>query len=426
MELHKPVLYVGDLDMISDITVKDFDYFVDKRNRTFSPVFARMLPFLQGREWREKRAEISPTFSSGKLKTMLPLFLRTADNLSRFLGEEMTTTSAGAVNMKDAFGRYTMDNIASCSFGIDSNSFENRNTELTRQASAFFKKPGVYGKFRALCILFLPKWISGLLPDPYAEVKSFFSQVTEATIRNREATEATRHDFLQLLLETRNKSGRRCFSTDDIVTQSLLFFLAGYDTTANLLTFAACALATVPDCQERVHRELDATLDCHGGRLSYEAVSELCYLDRVLDETLRMYPSLFHMERICTRPYTLPGTDVTIPAGTIVQLPLLPVHRDARVYPEPLRFNPDRFLPEERQRRHPGAYRPFGAGPRGCLARRFALLEAKAALAAVLRDWRLEPGPGTTPPPLPLDTNTTIVSPRPDCCFLRVVSRHRQ
>ena len=422
LELHRPVLYVGDLDLISAITVKDFDHFVDKRNRTFSPVFARMLPFLHGKEWREKRAEITPTFSTGKVKAMLPLFLQTANNLSLYLGEEMKT--AGVIDMKDAFGRFALDNIASCAFGIDCNSFKERNTELTKQASAFFRKPGMYGSFRALCVMLLPSQLSDLLPDPCAGVNRFFSRITEQTIRQREEAAVPRRDFLQLLLETKDKSGNRCFSNEDIVTQCQLFYLAGHDTTANLLTFAAYSLATVPSCQEEAHREIDAVLSRHGGRLTYEAVSELHYLDRVLSETLRLYPSLFHMERICTKAYTLPGTQVNIPAGTIVQIPVLLRHRDPCVYPDPLKFDPDRFLPEEKEKRHPNAYMPFGAGPRGCLARRFALIEAKVALAVMLREWRLVPGPDTPPPPMPLNTGTSIVFPRPGCSLLKVVPRN--
>ncbi|XP_037094220.1 probable cytochrome P450 6a14 [Pollicipes pollicipes] len=111
----------------------------------------------------------------------------------------------------------------------------------------------------------------------------------------------------------------------------------------------------------------------------------MTYLDRVLSETLRLYSPATRLERECTKDYTLPGTNVHLPKGTLVQIPVLVLHRDPDHYPDPLRFDPDRFLPEEREKRHPCAYLPFGQGPRNCIAMRFALFEAKVALAALLQ-----------------------------------------
>ena len=421
LELTRPVLCVGDPDLITAITAKDFEHFTDRRNRTLSSVYSKLLPFLSGREWKKVRSELSPSFSSGKIKAMLPLCLQTAANLRQYLDEEIG--EKGVINMKRAFGCFSMDTIASTAFGVESNSFNDMHSELFEKAAAFFKKPGMYGSMWAIGMRLLPYWMSAVLPDPYEHVRKYFTRITEETIRKREDAGVARRDFFQLLLETKDENGVRCFSDDDIMSHCLGFYTAGHDTTANLLTFAAYALATEPLCQEEVHRELDAVLARHGGQITYEAISELHYMDRVLSETLRLYPAPYYLERVCTKEYTLPDTDVHIPVGTLVHIPVLPLQRDPRFYPNPLHFDPDRFLPQEKEKHHPGTFLVFGSGPKTCLARRFALVEAKVALVTMLKDFQLQPGPDTPPPPLPLDPGAVVVSPDSKCCLLKVLPR---
>jgi len=176
------------------------------------------------------------------------------------------------------------------------------------------------------------------------------------------------------------------------------------------MTFAALSLTTSPECQQQVQEEIDAVLKRHDGQLTYDALLEMSYLDRVLSETLRLYPSSFFLRRECTKDYTLPGTGVNMPAGTQVHIPTFAIQRDPDHYPDPLRFDPDRFLPE--QKRDPCAHLPFGVGPRNCIGMRFALFEAKVALVAVLRENTLKPGPRTPKAPIPFDTHVFNLFPR--------------
>ena len=149
----------------------------------------------------------------------------------------------------------------------------------------------------------------------------------------------------------------------------------------------------------------------------------MTYLDRVVSETLRLYPPAVRTERQSSKDYTLPGTNITLPRGTVVQMPIFALHHDPEYYLDPLKFDPDRFLPEEKERRHPCAYMPFGSGPRHCIAMRFALFEAKVALVALLRELRLEPGPRTPPPPMPLSGEAFLLTPKGEKAYLRAVPR---
>jgi len=420
IEMGRPALHVGDPDLIRDITIKDFEHFADRRHFTLSDDFRHMLTVLNGPKWKATRAVMSPSFSASKLKGMHQLCLDNAAKLVEYLREEMAQKDE--VEMKNSFGRFTMDNIAACAFGVDCNSFVDPNTEFAKQATVFFKPFRGYSLIRIALMMMFSDRLARWLPDPYKASNDFFKRVVSTTIEHREKSGTTRRDFLQLLLETKDKDGNRVLTNDSIVMQSVLFFFAGYDTTATLLTFAAYSLATSPECQEKVQEEIDAVLERHGGQLTYEAVMEMTYLDRVLSETLRLYPPALRLERQCSKDYTLSGTNVNIPAGLVIQMNVLGIHRDPDHYPDPLRFDPDRFLPEEKEKRHPCAYLPFGSGPRNCIAMRFALFEAKVALAAVLQENTLTRGPRTPDPPLPYDETAFMLKPKGGA-FLKLVAR---
>ncbi|KAF0305394.1 putative cytochrome P450 6a13 [Amphibalanus amphitrite] len=316
----------------------------------------------------------------------------------------------GEVEIKDASGRFTMDNIAACAFGVNCNSFVDPNCQFAVTA-AKLSSFNVQILIRFLAETFLPHSIAKWFPDYSMKVGAFFKDVVMKTMAHREKSPGATRDFLQLLMDTKDKDGKRILSDSSIVTQSSLFLVAGYDTTSLLLTFAAYCLALDQEIQQRVQQEIDEALERHGG-LTYEAIQDMPYLDRVMAETLRLYSPATRLERACSKDYILPGTDVHIPAGTVVVIPVLVMHRDPDNYPDPLRFDPDRFLPKERERRHPCAYIPFGSGPRNCIAQRFALFEAKVALVSLLRELTLKPTPETPPHPMPLDPDGFLTMPK--------------
>ena len=382
--------------------------------------FIEMLQVLNGKQWKDTRAVMSPTFSSSKLRAMHQLCLDNASNLTDYVKNQMK--QADEIELKDSFGRFTMDNIASCAFGVNCNSFNDPNSEFAKNASKLFESPKGYAAARLTLVVMLGNAALKVLPDPLKSVNQFFSRVVNHTMEQRRIGN-TRKDFLQLLLDTKDKDGNRVLTSSSIISQSVLFFIVGYDTTAKLLTFAAYCLATNSDVQETVHAEIDEVLERHGHQLTYDAISEMTYLDRVISETLRLYPPAVRLERQSSKEYTLPGTNLTLPRGIVVQMPVFALHRDPELFPDPLRFDPDRFLPEEKEKRHPCAYIPFGSGPRNCIAMRFALFEAKVALVALLRETRLEPGPRTPPPPMPLSGEAFLLTPKGDKAYLRAVSR---
>lgn len=197
-------------------------------------------------------------------------------------------------------------------------------------------------------------------------------------------------DLLSTLLSAADAGA---LTEDDVRDQLVTMLLAGHETTAIALTYALALLATHPDEQERAVEEVRAV----DGDLSPD--TPLPHTDRVVRETLRLYPPAYVLFRQTTTADTVAGYE--IPEGTRVVLPQWGIHRDDRYYDDPLEFRPDRWTAELREELPDFAYFPFGGGPRQCIGRRFALLELRLTIAAILRSVRLE------------ETSETEISPTP-------------
>ncbi|GFY80088.1 cytochrome P450 3A8, partial [Trichonephila inaurata madagascariensis] len=134
------------------------------------------------------------------------------------------------------------------------------------------------------------------------------------------------------------------------------------------------------------------------GELTYEAIQGMKYLDNVVAETLRIFPPSTRLERVADTDLKLADTGITIPKGMIVTIPNYALQHDPQFFPNPDVFDPDRFTVEERAKRDPYAYLPFGAGPRNCIGMRFALMEIKVCLVYIVANFKLQRCPLTKVP----------------------------
>jgi cytochrome P450 len=189
-------------------------------------------------------------------------------------------------------------------------------------------------------------------------------------------------DLLSILLRARNRGE---VSDQQLRDEVLTMLLAGHDTTALTLTYAGYLLAEHPAAEGRLHAELDAVLD---GAPTFADVRELTYLDRVLQETMRLYPPVYAMFREPLVDVKLGG--YRIPEGAAVMCPQWAVHRSPRWWDDPERFDPDRWTRERATDRPRFAHFPFGGGPRHCIGKQFSLLEATLILAVIGREYRLD------------------------------------
>jgi cytochrome P450 len=197
-----------------------------------------------------------------------------------------------------------------------------------------------------------------------------------------------RGDLLSMLLLARDEESPDGSGMTDrqLRDEVMTIFLAGHETTANALTWTWTLLARHPEVERTLHTELDSVLA--SGPLDPDAAARLPYTRMVIAESLRLYPPAWGIGRRAVEDFTIGG--YTIARDTVVLVSQFLLHRDARYYPDPQAFDPERWLPERQASRPKFAYFPFGAGNRVCIGESFALLEAVLVLAALARRWRLE------------------------------------
>jgi len=197
-------------------------------------------------------------------------------------------------------------------------------------------------------------------------------------------------DLLSMLLRAQDEEGGARMSDRQLRDECLTLFLAGHETTANALTWTWYLLAQHPEVEQRVQQELDLAL---AGRLPRaEDVERLTYTEMVVAEALRMYPPAWIVGRRALEDHQF--GPYKVPRGSLVAASQWVTHHDARYFPEPERFDPERWTPEARAARPKYCYFPFAAGPRQCIGEGFAWTEVILVLATMAQRWQLELVPG--------------------------------
>lgn len=164
--------------------------------------------------------------------------------------------------------------------------------------------------------------------------------------------------------------------------------LAGIDTSATLISFLCHELAVNPDIQERLIDEIDSVnRELNEDSLNYETLNKMKYLDMVTSEALRKWPPAVILDRTCNKEYLLKsndGNDVLLKPGDGIYIPIFNIHRDPTIYPNPDKFDPERFSDENKGLIKPNTFLPFGVGPRNCIGSRLALMETKSIVFNIL------------------------------------------
>ncbi|XP_073785684.1 thromboxane-A synthase isoform X1 [Danio rerio] len=420
----RSTVIIADPDMLRQVMVKEFNKFPNRMTaRGITKPMSDSLIMLKGEQWKRVRSILTPTFSAAKMKEMVPLINTATETLLRNLKSH--AESENSFNIHKCFGCFTMDVIASVAFGTQVDSQNNPDDPFVHQASKFF----AFSFFRPIMIFFMAfpfllRPLAGLLPNKSRdEMNSFFTQCIQKMIKQRDdlSPEQRRKDFLQLMLDvrtnnkflsvehfdvvndadeeaydghenspanesTKRSQQKRMMTEDEIVGQSFIFLVAGYETSSNTLAFTCYLLAVHPECQKKLQEEVDEFFSRHE-TVDYANVQELKYLDMVICESLRLYPPAFRVARDVEEDTVLNGQ--FLPKGASLEIPTGFLHYDPEHWTEPTKFIPERFTPEAKARRHPFVYLPFGAGPRSCVGMRLAQLEIKVALVHIFRRFNV-------------------------------------
>jgi cytochrome P450 len=210
-------------------------------------------------------------------------------------------------------------------------------------------------------------------------------------IDERRASGEDRGDLLSMLIAARDEEGDGSGMTDEqLRDEAMTIFLAGHETTANALTWTWYLLSKHPEIEARFHAEVDGVMK--GELPKAEDFPRLRYTEMVFAEAMRLFPPAWIIGRRALGEYRIDG--YTIPARSILLMSQYLTHHDARFFPEPYRFDPERWRPEARESRPKFSYFPFGGGPRLCIGESFAWMEGALVLATIARRFRMRLAPG--------------------------------
>jgi len=270
--------------------------------------------------------------------------------------------------------------------------------EVNELASAINRIMGLYN---FLVMLPAAEWLVHVRPPglaAFVRARKRVDAVVYRMIAAHRQRSSHGSSLLDLMLAVSPDGGPG--SEQSLRDQVITIFLAGYETVANALSWTWYLLSQNPDCERRFHDEIDHELP---GRLpAFDDLPRLRYVEMVLAESMRLYPPAWAMGRYARNDFQL--GDFLLPAKTTVLMSQFITHRDARYFPDPLRFDPERFTPEARSRRTKLTYFPFGAGVRQCIGESFACMEGVLLLATLAQKWKLRLVPGHRVEPEPLIT----------------------
>lgn len=231
------------------------------------------------------------------MKMMFQTFVECTSGLEDILKEHSRIEDP--VDIKEVVSRFTTDIIGSCAFGIDCNSLKNPDSEFRRFGRKIFE-PNFKRRLKNWIFFAIPREILIYLgvKQMTEEIESFFMEVVKKTVEYRENNHIERKDFMQLLLQLKNQGKvnedenlklntkqnheGETLTLNELAAQCFVFFLAGFETSATTMTFALLELALNQDIQNKLRDEIETVLKKHNGKLSYEAVMEMVYLDKIV------------------------------------------------------------------------------------------------------------------------------------------------
>jgi len=320
-----------------------------------------------GELWDRQREAVQPAFYMDHIERYADVMIERAHATASRL------SPGEPVDIHAALTRTTLEILLDCMFGT----------------AIDFRERGLYDIVDAIqtplqpdnqpVTLFAPDWLPVPMLRRAERARSELRETVTAILEHRRESDDGHTDLLSMLLDSETR-----MSDEQIRDEMLTFLIAGHETTALTLTYTLDLLSRNPDAERRVNEELSARVD---GRPTIADVVAFEYTEAVVKEAMRLYPPAFEIRREPTE--NVQFGSATVPAGSLLLLPVWVLHRDGRFWDAPEQFRPGRWL-DGTDDRPDFAYFPFGGGQRRCIGQQFAMTEAQLVLATLLDRWHFE------------------------------------
>jgi len=344
------------------------------------PLVGRSIFVSGGAEWRRQRRMIDPAFSHIRIGKAFTAMAAAVDDHEDHLAT--LARSGEPFSLDLAMSHLTADIITRTVF---STPLADGTAKEVYDAFAVFEKSVAHVEVRRL--IFDPPFTKIPHHAPVlaacATIRRHIGDLVDRTLAAGGDGSA---DIAAMLATARDEETGATFTRDELIDELGVFFLAGHETTASALTWAVFILATQPAFADRLRAEAEAATD--GGALGFEDVRRLAYARNVFKETLRLYPPITFIPRVAAETAVIGGRRVK--RGAMIMIAPWAIHRHHAYWTNPHAFDPDRFTPEREHELTPGAYMPFGLGPRVCVGANFATVESALILARLFRRFDVE------------------------------------
>ncbi|XP_044574291.1 probable cytochrome P450 313a3 [Drosophila ananassae] len=363
---------------------------VDKNPRTTQPlvnILGNGILTLEEPKWNERRKQMNVSFKHNVLLSFFPIFNSETSNLVTVLD---TFVGQGGKNVMYHLFRWSFRTALQTTMG----------TEVQQEES--FKNDAIVKPLQSLLLLTI---LNVLIPlrqnkiiskiwglekqktEVLSKVHSLLDKIIEGKIQQKNELDSSMNLVVDQVIELQRK-GQIDFN--DMRSECFNMVLAAFETTALTVNHALIFLAMFSKYQDTVFQELQEVFPTAGEfEVGYEDMQKLVYLDRVLNETLRLIPPIPLVPRQVKDDIRL-SNGVLVPKGLVIGIDIFNVHRNKDHWgPDADRFNPDHFLPDNVRERHPYAFIPFSKGKRNCIGWRYALMSSKIALAKILRNYKV-------------------------------------
>ncbi|CAH0387994.1 unnamed protein product [Bemisia tabaci] len=328
-QIGRPSLFFRDPEIIRCCLVNSFSHFHDRHDvkTNEDDPLTQDLFHLCGHRWHIVRQRVAQAFSSAKLRLLYQSLCGCAQKLDAHISSLCSEQGSEEVEVciKELMANYTMEVISASALGIQCNAIKYPDCELRRilELTMSFS-------FRKYCIWFM----ECIWPGLYGKLGPVL--------------------------------------TENIMVGIISSFLSvGYETMASVLAICLYEVALHQEVQQRLFQEISQVRKEAGGEITFDDTKKLQFMEQVMSETLRKYPVATTIGRCCTEPFQMPDSPVVVEKGILCFFPTLSLHHDPKYFPEPEKFDPDRFAPENLDKIVPGSYLPFGDGPRSCIGNVF-------------------------------------------------------
>ncbi|XP_012850655.1 PREDICTED: cytochrome P450 CYP72A219-like isoform X2 [Erythranthe guttata] len=398
-----PKLNIVDPDLIKEI-LKKYDVFEKPLPET-GKVISGGIALLEGEKWSKHRKIINPAFHLHKLKNMAPAIGLSCTNMISKLKSKVCSSTDGSceIDMWACLEDFTGDVISRTAFGSNHDQgtkiiqLQREKLKLTLQLLQFSFIPG----WR-----YLPTKLNKKVKAINDEIESLLRGIIDKRQKAMDrGDEVPSDDLLGILMESNLRFIEECgnknkgMSIEDVIEECKLFYVAGSETTACLLVWTMVLLCEHTEWQTRAREEVIRVFV--NSEPSFEGLNQLKNVTMILQEVLRLYPPLPMINRCSTKTVKL--GNLTIPAGVHLLLMVGLVHRDSNIWGDDANeFNPLRF--SDGVSKVQSSFVPFSSGPRICIAQNFAMVEAKMALATILRSFSFELSPSYLHAPFSVTT----------------------